>query len=292
MSLQYVETDVLRAECKRTIESLERWLRRLIHDQLSTIQSDYLLYEVNGSPVFGRSIREVLTRKAEAQPNIYPRVIDAATLEEQIAIITNEMVYNRFFSDALKEAFPEGRNECRSYLSRLIVPRNLLSHANEITIRHAERVFCYSNDVIESLKDFYVSQGKAEDYNVPLIVAYRDGLGRHNTESGLWRSDESINLWDTTTGNLAERPKIRVGETVFFEVDIDPAFSEDEYTVMWTEVGNEWGIGRRVTKTFSQRDINQRLTLMCLVRSNKDWHRLGAHDDVLYVHMSILPSAD
>lgn len=291
MPLHYVDTDVLRAACKRNLENLEQWLRRLIDGELSKVQHEYLKIERNGSPIFKSSIREGLVQKSLNNPNRFPRPIDAATLEQEIAIITNQMIYNDCFGAALSAAFPNGRDECRVFLSRLIEPRNHLYHANHISIRQAERVCCYSNDVIDSLKDYYMLVGLDQEYNAPTIIAYRDSLGRSFSGTGLRRdASGEKSLWDTTGTSMIPWPKFRVGDTATFEVDIDPSFDSSDYKVLWQSLGSTWGEGRRLEKTFQNADVMQHQVLLCRVISNKEWHRLGGSDDVLYVHMSVLPS--
>ena len=91
------------------------------------------------------------------EPERFSRIIDAAILDDCINIICNPNLFRRHFREAFKTAFPVGdsRDETRIFLKRLIKPRNLLYHANPISVRQAEQVICYSHDIIESLKKYY-----------------------------------------------------------------------------------------------------------------------------------------
>lgn len=290
MPLHRVETELLRSDCRRAIENLERWLRRLIDQQLSPITQDYLLIQVNGSFLFSKSIRENTHKKFEADKDRYPRPIDAATFEEAIEILTNHQLYQTNFSKALRAAFPEGRDVCRTYLNRLIDPRNRLSHANEISIRDAERIVCYSNDIISSIKEYYKEQGMDRDFNVPTIIGYKDSHGRSFSGSNLKRfSNGELSLWNSNESSGVPFLALRCGEMVSFDVDVDPSFNASTYRVEWTVIGRVWATGKKIEHVLTEQDIGQHITLLCCVISDRNWQRLGGCDDVLYVHLTVLP---
>ncbi len=296
MPLHEIDSDNLRSHCKRTIENLERWLRRLIDDELSKASKDYLNLEKNGSPIFKAEIRHYLPAEAAKNPTRFPRPIDAATLEEEIAIITNPMIYNDYFKAAMNGAFPDGREECRTFLSRLIEPRNHLYHANPISVRQAEQVVCYSNDVIASLKEYYVAQNLAQEFNAPTIVEYRDSLGRVFNGRNIIRTGSLpgavIMVWKSPTSmpEEPERPKLRPGDSVALEVVVDPSFDPSGYVVEWTCKGRFWGTGARITRVIQPEDIGMHVTVLCTVTSTNAWHRHGHYDDSLTVTLTVLPA--
>lgn len=297
MPLHRVDSESLRADCRRTIENLERWLRRLIDQMLNPVQADYLRMQINGSFVFSKSIRENVCKKAEADRNRYPRPIDAATFEETIEIVTNAQLYMTHFSKALRAAYPEGREVCRTHLDRLVEPRNRLSHANEISVRDAERIVCYSNDLISSIKDYYGKQGMEQDFNVPTIVSYRDSTGRSFSGADLKRSNNGeLMLWRSTVPvGIDSHPPflvLRCGEVVSFEVDVDPSFDGSTYRIEWNVDGDVWARGKQMVRVLDERDVRQHLVVLCRVISDKSWHRLGGSDDVLYVHLTVLPPVE
>lgn len=292
MSLHRLEIEVIRNDCRRIIENLEIWLRQLIHNSLAPLRNDYLRLQLNDQPVFSRKIRDVQAIQ-EADLVRFRRPIDAASFEDTIAIITNQTLYNAYFSGALKRAFPQGREECRTFLDRLKEPRNKLSHANPISIREAERVLCYSNDVISSIKEHYREINMEHQFNAPTIVSYRDSEGRQFSVGDFIRDGTgNLMLWNRNLVNGTHnvpRLVLRSGDIVTFEVDIDPSFGEDTYTVTWQTLSEGWGTGKHITRVLSVRDVAQHVVLWCSVVSNKDWHRLGGSDDVLYVHLAVLP---
>lgn len=86
-------------------------------------------------------------------------------------------LFKDHFHNAFSKAFPDGHAEARTFLNRLLVPRNNLAHANAISIRQAEQIICYSNDVIDSLKNYYREIGMHQTYNVPTILKVIDSFG-------------------------------------------------------------------------------------------------------------------
>lgn len=290
MPLHRIDSELLRSDCRRAIENLERWLRRLIDQTLSPIAQDYLRMEVNGSFLFSKSIRENTHNKFEADRSRYPRPIDAATFEETIEIITNSQLYQTTFSRALRAAFPEGRDVCRTYLDRLVGPRNRLSHANEISVRDAERIVCYSNDIISSIKEYYREQGMDRDFNVPTIIGFKDCQGRSFSGGDLHRSSNGeLILWDSSAAAAAPFLVLRCGEAISFEVEVDPSFDASTYRVEWTIVGDVWAHGKKIVRVLTEKDIGQHIVLLCRLVSDRNWQRLGGCDDVLYLHLRVLP---
>jgi hypothetical protein len=102
--LHKLSEDELRSHCKRTVEALELWLRRLIHVRLSeTYGSDY--FHATKSNGIDRVIRtKIAKRLIEAvvrEPARYSRPIDAARLDDEIDIVCNPELYKAHFAQAL-----------------------------------------------------------------------------------------------------------------------------------------------------------------------------------------------
>jgi hypothetical protein len=169
----------LRDACRARLEMLELWLRRLIHEQFEQIYSNDILNAKNaaGDFVLKKRIRENIEKMFREQPGRYKRSVDAALLDDLITIICKPDTYNSCFATALKVAFPQGPEEARNFLGRLPTPRNHLSHANPISIRQAEQVICYCNDVVYARREFYAMSGSADAYNVPSILRMWDAFG-------------------------------------------------------------------------------------------------------------------
>ena len=168
MPLHKLSEIELRDHCKRTVEGLERWLRRLVDESLTAAYGPNYLSasRPSGDRVINADISRRITERAASEPLKYARAIDAADLDDTIKIVCNPELYAAQFKHALSDAFPEGCTEARTFLSRLLSPRNALSHARPISIHEAHRVLCYSQDVIEALKAHYQKGQLQKQYNV------------------------------------------------------------------------------------------------------------------------------
>jgi hypothetical protein len=176
----------IRSICKQKIEALEHWLRRLIDDTLTPIYGDYFSHEdANGNRLIKSSLATQVAERQLREPLRYPRKIDAVLLDDAIEILCKPELYKNHFRAPLAHAFPDGREEAKTLLSRILAPRNNLTHANAISARVAERIICYSNDVIDSLREHYKSLNMQQDYDVPLILRITDSFGQTFTRGQL-----------------------------------------------------------------------------------------------------------
>jgi hypothetical protein len=134
MPLHSIPETELRDHCRRAIEGLELWLRRLIDDRFSAVfGSDYMnAKKPNGDRLIRGSLAKELQERQAKQPDRFPRVIAAAFLEGQIDLICNPDHYRTLFAEALEGAFGAGGDRLREMLGRMIAPRNALYHANPI----------------------------------------------------------------------------------------------------------------------------------------------------------------
>jgi hypothetical protein len=173
---------------------------------------NYIDHEENGNYLINSAIRKKIHSMKNAEPQRYARLIDASLLEHQIDIICNPALYSVFFAGPLKIAFPEGNAEARTFLSRLVYPRNCLYHANPLSVRMSEQVVCYSHDIIESIKVFYMQKNNEREYNVPQVVKITDSFGNvfHLNGSG----SRGINLHKRTDCYLYP------GETLSIEIEV------------------------------------------------------------------------
>lgn len=281
----------IRSICKEKIESLEHWLRRLIDDTLTPIYGDYFSYiDSKGNRLIRGSLTQQVENRRTREPTRYPQKINAVLLEDAIDIICKPELFRQHFRIALEQVFPEGRDEARTFLNRLLVPRNNLAHANAISTRQAEQIICYSNDVIESLKDYYRGLGMQETYNVPLILKVTDSFGNVFTRSQFGPChDGGIML------SFMDKPHmfLRPGDTLTIEVEVDPAFDSSSYALTWASTKN-WSttpvVGTKAVIPITNKQVGQQFDLQCRLTSNKDWHRMhmGA-DDFLLLYYKVLP---
>ena len=220
MPLHSVPDVELRDHCKRAIEGLEYWLRRLIDQELTTrYGANYLdAIEAGSQRVIRNEIAQRLKSFRDAQPTRYSRPIDAALLNDEIDIICKASLFNNCFKDALFAAFPHGNDEARVFLERLLAPRNALYHANPVSVHDAYRVLCYTTDVIESLKAYYLQENMAQEFNVPTVIQVRDSKGHVVHFSDPQRI---VGHADFSNDPLSY---LRCGDTISIEVEIDPSF--------------------------------------------------------------------
>ncbi|MCY1419831.1 hypothetical protein D9M71_354310 [compost metagenome] len=223
--------------------------------------------------------------RREAEPNRYPREVDALLFDDLISIICNRQQYLHF-QDALSSAFPNGENEARTYLKRIYDPRNPLSHANEITTHQALQAMCYSTDIIESLKAYYKRINMAQTYNAPSFIRIWDDRGNVGDAAQL-PTNGAVRYFDFKATQL------RPSDVLLLEVQPDESFPEDSYTIKWT-VNNvspvQYGKGVRFSITLENRHVSANGFMISVeMISNKDWHRYGNTDDYIGLRYSILP---
>jgi len=279
--------DEARQLCRTKIESLEHWLRRLVHETLVQAHGpDYATkLDGSGTPILGKKRTTVALQRMADEPGRYPRLVDAVLLSD-----LTDLVYSfwSLFQPALGSAFPQGPEVARTFLRRIEAPRNGLSHANAVSIRAMEQVLCYSNDVIESLKDYYRLQGSEAEYDVPLILALRDFRGRVWSRSELEHPLISTNLYLDLSADSTYY--LRPGDELALEVEIDPAFDTVPYRTEWG-YGQISGIAdRRLVAVISEQHIGQRFSVVCNVVTDRRWHRLqNQTDDQFVMVFKVLP---
>ncbi|MBH2003041.1 MAG: hypothetical protein I8H98_12390 [Moraxellaceae bacterium] len=289
--LSSMKDSVIRSLCKEKIESLEHWLRRLIDDTLTPVYGDYFSHEdASGNRLIKNTLAQQVATRRAAEPLRYPRNIDAVLLEDAVDTICKPDLFKNHFFPAMCEAFPDGRDEARTFLKRLLVPRNNLAHANAISARQAEQIICYSNDIIESLKSYYRAMGMQETYDVPLILRVTDSFGNAFTRSQFQPChDGGIMLMFLDQPQMHLRP----GDTLTLELEVDPAYDPNSYSIMWTSTKpwqNAPATGAKVVIPVSNKQVGQQFEVQCRITTNRDWHRMhmGA-DDFLIMYYKVLP---
>lgn len=277
MPLHSIENAKLRSDCKEIIENLEIWLRRLIDEEMTKVHGNNYIECKNASGDFliKKKIKDDLGKRQSKNPSRFPRLIDAATLEEEIYFICHPELYAACFRKPLSFAFPDGNAECRTFLKRLIEPRNKLYHANPISVRDAERVICYSNDIIEALKNHYKSINMIQEYDCPQIIRVLHSFGNKIERSAFnFTSGRSVVRLPPESPNI-----LRPGETLSIEAAIDPSFRDDEYSVIWKVMNKKVGDGKKVVIPITMAHVRESLHVVCILKSDKEWHKFGAHDE-------------
>jgi hypothetical protein len=281
--LHKIPSEELRSACRQKLETCELWLRRLIHEEFSRrFGASYFSQGMqNGNAIFRKEIREHAASRMSENPGRYRREIDTLLMDYIVDTLCKHDLYTSCFSTPLRYAFPDGCQEARTFLSRLIPVRNALSHANPISVHDAERVICYCDDVIESLKQYYRDQNMAQEYNAPVFSRFVDSLGHSEIPA-------KSHQWLDFTGG----PSLRPGDGIRLEVEVDSSFGPDEYTVDWAVCNiadNERGTGTQILLEILPKHVGERLDIQITLNSTKAWHRHGSFDARLTITYKVLP---
>ena len=160
---------------RAALENLEIWLRRLIDQELTDlIGNDYLTQLAHKDNVFQFSYKTAERILSERKSPEY--LIEGTYLDDIIKIISNEHFYQKKFSKVFKGYFVN-KEHLQLTLKQLIGPRNEISHSRHVSNRNIEKILCYSNDTIDAIKEHYKTINMDKEYNVPLILQYKDSLG-------------------------------------------------------------------------------------------------------------------
>jgi hypothetical protein len=265
---------------RRYVEIAEKWLRQLIHYQLSKQGPNYI---TKGQ--WKKSLIEHVYGRIRVEPEKYPREIDATTFEQAVSIVCHPNYWEHLFEVPLNDAYPHGREEARTFLNRLVDIRNDVSHGKGCSARQLERAICYGNDLADSIKAFFKGEQMQREYNVPTIVRYTDNRGNASSLEGVSTNiNNRIIDWRRTGGG-----DLRPGDTLVAEVEIDPTFDSSEYTVSWYISGNPRQTGAAATIRIENKHVGEQVELRFDVVTHRDWHRFTGKDDGLILIYRVLP---
>lgn len=297
--LSYRTEDDLRAVCRKEIETLEHWTRRLIHETLTAqYGDDYFSYKNNDEPLIKGEIISRVNKMREDNPGRFPRPIDAFFLGDIIYVLCKKPLYDSYFKAALSEAYPYSNEEARFFLEKIEAIRNKLSHANAISVREAEQAICYCHDVIESLKTYYRQTGKEKDYNVPMFIRATDNLGNVFLPR---KEGYPLELCVDLSKPIPAKKygvKLRAGETYGISIVVDPAFDSSSYSLEWTV--DSGLMGKNYTKKWKDvtqidfpvvnKTVGSSFEITCRLITKKDWHKYNWYDDCFNLNIyTILP---
>ncbi len=284
MPLHRIPEDELRGICRTRIEILELWLRRLIQHRLISVYGASVLQakHPNGDYVVGKEMRDHVEKLRAIEPGRFARDVDAMFLDDLIAVICNQAVYKACFRGALVKAFPNGNAEARTFFTRLIEPRNRLSHANPMSVRQAEQVVCYSGDVIESLKAYFAEIGMADGYDAPRIIRMWDSFG--NVVNA-----PADPVWAHRTPFLSNPlHHMHPGDRLTVEVEIDMA-GLDTVEIRWLPSVPTTGVSSKLELLIDESHVAQTFVVGVFVVSPRKWHRFGHADDCWQFEYRVLP---
>ena len=276
----------LRSICKQKIENLERWIRRIVNDNLSaSYGEDWINFKTsNGDFLINSRIRNNARNINEKAPErTASRPINALYLNDLISIICNEKLFKDHFSDVFKYSFPEGREFIKHMLERLVPIRNKLSHSNPISIREAEEVICYSNDFLDGLKMYYQHIGEERMYNVPMIIRLVDSFGNEFSADQISRNSTGRGVCQITHA-------VYSGDILSLEVFVDPSFDSSSYDVKWL-VKNKVFYGTKLIFRIDDSCIGMNFAIYCsIISKDHSWHRCTDVDDSIAIIYSVLPA--
>ncbi|WP_155627628.1 hypothetical protein [Burkholderia territorii] len=271
-----MSTDEMRNLVRPQIETLERWLRRLVDDALRAHYGGAL----SALPIKQKVKADVADRRSN-DPQRYPREVDALLLNDLIAIICKQELYPHF-RDALHDAFPDGAAEAQTFLGRIVDPRNPLSHANDITTHQALQAMCYATDVIASLKAHYARNNMAQTYNGPSFYRVWDGIGNSGQIDRTNHAEVRFNATPLRPGDILE-----------MEVQIDESLAEHPFEIEWIVCNvkvAERGTGHKFVLPIRPVHVNQDgLTIRCQIVSTREWQRHGTYEAMFHAFYPVLP---
>jgi hypothetical protein len=284
---QYSDSEI-RNICKEKLEALEHWLRRLIDLTLTPVYGDIFTYEdEKGNRLVKAKVSSSVEDRLRKEPTRYSRKIDAILLDDAIDIICKPELFKSHFKEPFNVAFPDGRDVTRTFLKHLSDPRNRLAHANPISSRQAEQVVCYTNDVIDSIKEFYRVENMQVEFNVPLIIKVIDSFGNtYHRENIAKASTGEILIDHSNDSNYYLRPN----DILTLEVEVDPSFDESDYTIEWRGVSAVMKNSKKIYLQFENKHVGQTFGLTCVITSKEDWHKIrGEFDDMFIYLIKVLP---
>ena len=129
-----------------------------------------------------------------------------------------------------------------------------------------------------------------QSYNVPLILKFTDSFGNVFTRSQFSPChDGGIMLDFSDKTHMFLRP----GDTLSIEVEVDPAFDAETYTLKWTST-KSWSTSpvsdTKAVIPITNKQVGQLFDVQCRLTSNKDWHRMNmGADDFLMLCYKVLP---
>jgi hypothetical protein len=268
---------------RRHLDTAEAWLRRLVDQKLTTaFGTEYLAPGDAGTcPLVSKATRKRIADRFDSDRSRFSRTVDAADLGDAISIVLNPELYRAYFRPALISAFPDGPDEARTFLSRLENIRNKLAHGGTCSDRDVERAVCYSNDLIDSIKQHFSEQNMGREFNVPTLIRVVDNKGNDFHLHPSPRSHD-IDVRDQGNGDL------QVGDELLIEVEVDPSFSN--YSIDWRILStNEAGHGSPMHLQIGPKHVGTVMIAQIKVKSAEEWHRFSDSDDDVILRYRVLP---
>ncbi len=168
-------------------------------------------------------------------------------------------------------------------MTRLKGHRNKLAHGGTCSTRDLEQSACYSNDLIDSIKEFFREKNMDRLFNVPTFTRVVDNKGNDirftaPNESGY----RSLDFRSGPNGDLYP------GDKLLLEAEVDESFHG--YTVRWISFRGDYGEGLKWELSIGLKHIGDQLIIRAEVVSGEAWHKLDNEcDDRLDIRYRVLP---
>ena len=282
----------LRSICRNSIESFEVWARRIIHEKLTnTYGADYFDVDIgNNEKILNADHYKKYQHIKHSNPERCQRPVDAIFIEALIYILCKEKLYRTLFKDVLDYTYPEGREEVKEFLNRLIKPRNPLSHANPISIRQAEQILCYTNDFIDAVKQYYIRIGAEKMWNTPRFIKISDSLG-----NDFYPPEEHTISATFFMKNFIENHSFHVGDIYKIWVEVDSSFNDNEYEIKWrynADRTHKKGSDneKEFSLIFTEQQIGSDAYIECTLIQKKAWHKHKGYEHKVDIRFQVLPN--
>lgn len=280
----------LRSICRTNIEALEKWARLLLNKVLvKKYGVDYIhTKNADGNYMFRKKLVEKADEMMTNEPGRFPTSLDTLFLEDLVYVICHDKVYP-LLSKHFKETdfYPQGKEQIRTHLDRLIPIRNKLSHTNPFSNRDAQRAVCYSNDFIDAVKYYFEQENMEKEFNVPTIIKITDSFGNETIPS---ETKETIHyqLIDPAT---KQQKVLRRGDKFSVTLEIDPSFSQDDYHLEWQKYEGMDIVenGKKIIVEIGNELIGENNLIGCKVISSNEWHRYNGYDQRFILQFKALP---
>lgn len=289
MYYKYTDEE-LRSICRTHIESFEKWARIIIHKTLSEkIGLDYIHAKgVDGNYLIKTERVKAVDQRMAAEPHRFPTPVDALFLDDIIYLLCKPEFYQKYFRIFLNVMYPDGRDELKTFLDRLIPIRNKLSHANPLSIRDVEQCICYCNDFIACVKEYFRINGMEQEFNIPTIIKVTDSLGNE------YVCKEGINgtIFIKIANPVDKSPKtLFLGDKISINLTVDPSFNDDSYSLIWDansgiEIQDN---GKKANIEIKHDLIGESVNIRCVLKTNNQWHRYYGYDQAIIISFKALP---
>lgn len=276
----------LRSYCKASLESLEMWARRLIHEKMAEKYGESYVdaKNDNGDYIIKSAVRKHIKSMLAKESGRFNRPVDTLFFDHIIYFLCKQEWYRELFKAAMDYIYPDGYMEVRTFLKRLVPVRNALSHGNSISVRQAEQAVCYSHDFVEGLKEYYKDRGLEQVWNVPRIVRIVDSLG--NTFDNPTDSCGSNSIFTVSS-------PLHSGDTYSVNIEVDTSFAKSDYDIIWKardSDASEYENKDKFTITFMPKHISETYSIRCRIISKQEWHKyFGSYDCEVSLHLTVLP---